>query len=49
MSLRKSIGVIVGSPSTYNFEFKCFDVVRVNDFVEVFHDGRWHVLFVNSK
>ncbi|MEM4482748.1 MAG: DUF87 domain-containing protein [Candidatus Methanomethylicia archaeon] len=48
MSLRKSIGVIVGSPSTYNFEFKCFDVVRVNDFVEVFHDGRWHVLFVNS-
>ncbi|MEM2136870.1 MAG: DUF87 domain-containing protein [Candidatus Methanomethylicia archaeon] len=45
---RKSIGVITGSPSTSEFEFKCFDVVKVNDFVEVFHDGRWHVLFVKS-
>jgi len=48
LELRKSIGVVVGSSSTYGFEFKCFDIVKINDFVEVYHDGCWHVLFVKN-
>lgn len=45
---RKPIGIVVGSPSTSEFEFKCIGTVRNNDFVEVYHDDRWHVFFVKS-